>query len=223
MKTRSAAGRATTDLVLRAAGSLFFTRGYTETTVRDIAASAGVSVGRVMSVGDKDSLLVATFDDRIRTIHLERSASTVSSSSDPIADVYGLFAPFVDLFTEHPIASRRYASILVAGRHRSAVFTELADMIVDEIAAALSHHRDAIGGSVAVPPATLARTVYFAYLGLLFTWNPEDDDRPEALESALRGLVSTFLPDWPNTEGNSHGTSANTRLAGSAPRSGAAR
>lgn len=48
--------------IIRAAADLFLEHGFTATTVRAIAKTAEVSVGRVMSVGDKEAILVACFD-----------------------------------------------------------------------------------------------------------------------------------------------------------------
>ena len=64
--------QATHQRVLQAAERLFQDRGFAATTVRDIAAAADVSVGTVISVGDKRSLLVQVFDSKISAEHEQR-------------------------------------------------------------------------------------------------------------------------------------------------------
>ena len=59
---RSEKWRQTEARIIRAAAELFLEHGFRATTVRAIASAAEVSVGRVMSVGDKDAILVACFD-----------------------------------------------------------------------------------------------------------------------------------------------------------------
>ncbi len=70
---RSAQRQRTEERILTDAAALFLDRGYRGTTVRAIAESAGVSVGRVMAVGDKDALLIACYD---RWIARSRRART---------------------------------------------------------------------------------------------------------------------------------------------------
>ena len=66
--------QATESRVLNEARRLFEQRGFTATTIRDIAHAAGVSVGTVMAAGDKPALLVQVFDDLIAAEHATRSA-----------------------------------------------------------------------------------------------------------------------------------------------------
>ncbi|QRX90089.1 TetR family transcriptional regulator [Streptomyces noursei] len=59
--------------MLSAAERLFRDQGFGATTVRQIATDAAVSTGTVMSVGDKDALLVAIFDSWIDAVHRART------------------------------------------------------------------------------------------------------------------------------------------------------
>jgi len=62
VQSRSSRRLRTEEQIISAAVALFLEHGYRATTVRSIAQSAEVSVGRVMSTGDKDVLLVRCFD-----------------------------------------------------------------------------------------------------------------------------------------------------------------
>jgi AcrR family transcriptional regulator len=65
VQSRAESKRHTTAKVVEAAQTLFRRVGYRETTVRQISAAAGVSVGAVMAVGGKESLLIMVYDDEI--------------------------------------------------------------------------------------------------------------------------------------------------------------
>ncbi|WP_293777821.1 TetR/AcrR family transcriptional regulator, partial [uncultured Corynebacterium sp.] len=58
--SRAATKSGTHSKVLATAYDLFLTQGYATTSIRTIASEAGVSVGTVMGVGDKQTLLIRT-------------------------------------------------------------------------------------------------------------------------------------------------------------------
>lgn len=179
---REAQRQQTHTRVLAAAEALFLRDGYAETTIRGIAAAAEVSAGTVISVGEKPALLVASFDRHIADIHRRRPAPAPGASRELAEEITGLLSPFVSLFTGQPGLSRIYAAILVSGEHRSTVFTDLADALIGEIVETLE-----LAG---LPdPAPVARTLYFAYLGRLFTWPAGSDGDPDALVRSLRELI----------------------------------
>lgn len=155
--------RASTETqVLAAADRLFREQGYEATTVRAIAAAAGVSAGTVMSVGDKARLLIHIFDGRIRTIHEERAAAPAGTWGSVVDEVVALVEPFVSYFTTDLGLAREYASVLVRGTHDSAVFTELALHLVGELAQTLER-----AGLDAERAARGAGALYYLYLGVL--------------------------------------------------------
>lgn len=226
MSTRQAQREDTVERVLSAAERAFSTNGFAGTTVRDIATESGLSVGTVMSVGEKDALLVATMDNRIAALHDARASiadldaggnagapGTAAAGTDPVDCVSratGLFAPFAELFTTRPELARAYASILVSGRHTSVVFTDLAATLVGEIAEALilcEHRPRRAGGERALAEA---RGIYLAYLGLLFTWPAADETRTTELLAALQRVLEPLM----HPEGTPH--PGNAERAGSA-------
>lgn len=156
---------ATRRKVLGSAERLFRSRGFDATTIRQIATDAGVSTGTVMGVGDKDGLLVATFDDWIAAVHRDRKTlGETLSRGGTVENILGLFDPFLGYFAQDRALTRRYTSIIVRGSHQSSIFEDLAMALVTEIKTALLHaglgDRDAARG---------ARTIYFAYLGIVMT------------------------------------------------------
>lgn len=175
--------------VLRAADVLFQRQGFAETTIRDITASAEVSVGTVMAVGDKRALLVMIFDRFIEGLH-QRQSPTNDGDSSQVDRIMGLLDPFIILFTGRSELARAYASVLVAGEHLSSVFTELAETLINEIRAVLGY---------SLPDSsTRAKAIYHAYLGSLFAWAGGIDD-PAALSEGLRTTITIICPDEERT------------------------
>lgn len=150
--------------VLASAEALFRTRGFAGTAVRDIAEHAQVSVGTVMSVGDKAALLVHVYERRIAAIHEELAASSASGQVKKAAlveTVVRLFDPFLDYFAADPDLSRAYASIAVgSGGESSAMFGTLAAELKDEVRAVLK-------AAGADRPTKRAQAIYFGYIGML--------------------------------------------------------
>ncbi len=188
--TRDRQREETVARVLDSAGGLFRTKGFAETTIRDIAAACGVSIGTVISVGDKNALLLASFDRLIAGIHDERRGRIAVSVGSRVDRVAALFDPFIELFTSDAALARAYASVLVAGTHDSVVFTELSRTLIGEIEATLrdvesSDHRRI---------SSTAESLYFAYIGRLFTWSSADDGDVAELTQSLRRIVTAICP-----------------------------
>lgn len=158
---------ATRQKVLDSAERLFRSKGFSGTTVRQIAADADVSVGTVMAVGDKDSLLVAIFDGWIAAVHRERADSRDSGAStvapaEVTDEVLDVFRPFVEYLTRDQELSRDYLAVVISGAHPSLVFHDLASALKAEIAATLAH-----SGLGSVAADRDSRVIYFSYLGIL--------------------------------------------------------
>lgn len=192
LHTREQLKQATHLRVIEAAGRLFRERGFTSTTVRDIAEASGVSAGTVMTVGDKNALLVRVFDLMIAAEHAERPGTDVPSSdagSDPCVDrLADLVQPFVALFTSNLELARCYASILVAGAHTSSLFTDLAARLTGEFRAAITAH-----GCTAQPDAQAsAGALYYAYVGTLFTWSAQGSADRAELSASLRATFAAI-------------------------------
>ncbi|GGO28108.1 hypothetical protein GCM10010116_56360 [Microbispora rosea subsp. aerata] len=170
MTSRDAHREATRAKIARTAERLFRERGYKATTIRDIAAAAGVSVGSVMTLGDKRALLVAMFDRYIAEVHQERArqnqSTTPGGAGTSTADsLIELVRPFLEIFSTQSDLAREYAAALVSGAHSSVIFKDLEAALITEIESALAKE--------GMPPASVpgaARTIYLSYLGSLFEW-----------------------------------------------------
>ncbi|GAB3566438.1 TetR/AcrR family transcriptional regulator [Spelaeicoccus albus] len=179
--------------VLTAAATLFRDRGFAATTVRGIAAEAGVSTGTVIAVGDKNTLLVKTFDTWIADLqqqHPPRSSDEPTlPTTDPGKRVAALVQPFIELFAGDQELARTYAAVLVSGNHEPAIFNELADELVREFEEIL---RDA--GITQEHSKTAARVIYHSYLGILFSWAGTTSTVSSALDDVRSAVAAvTFV------------------------------
>ncbi len=170
MPTREELRIATHENVMAAAQKLFRERGFKGTTIREIAEAAGVSVGSVMAVGDKNGLLVATFDHAISEMHQaqppqEQSNAEVSMPNGPVDDVMAIFEPFLSMFGTQMDLAREYGAILMSGNHRSVIFQELAVVLTSQIERTLE-----AAGMSTEKSSLAARGIYLAYLGTIFVW-----------------------------------------------------
>jgi AcrR family transcriptional regulator len=168
MTSRREQREATRERVLSAAEHLFAAHGFESTTIREIAAGAGVSVGTVMAVGDKAAILVELFDRRISVLHKTRAErgeprQTTPSPGHLVDEILALFEPFVALFSSDPELARQYAATLVTGKHKAGVFNELAAVLRREISDVLA--RAGFAPEAATRGAT---AIHLAYLGTLF-------------------------------------------------------
>ncbi len=190
MTARDDHRRETQEKVLLAAEELFAARGFKGTTIRDISHQTGMSVGAVMSVGDKSALLVTIFDRKIGKIHAHRREDVTATheTEDPVDRIMNLILPFVEVFTEHPDLSREYGAVLMGGSHASAVFDDLGGHLLAEIETAV------VAAGVTGPEAAVsARTIYLSYLGLIFVWagrGAVDDDN---FAANLHAIVSFII------------------------------
>src|SRR5699024_5681652 len=101
--TRQQLKKETHSRVIEAATRLFTERGFETTTVRDIATSAAVSPGTVISVGDKNALLIKVYDNLIAGKHAQRSdAADASISSICVERLEAMIVPFLVLFLDSP-------------------------------------------------------------------------------------------------------------------------
>ncbi|MGO1802910.1 MAG: TetR/AcrR family transcriptional regulator [Microbacteriaceae bacterium] len=182
--TREQLKLSTQSRVLDAASQLFQERGFAPTTVRDIAETAGVSAGTVMTVGDKNALLVTVFDSLVAAEHAQRAGIDLQSTAIGacVDRLSALVQPFVVLFTGSPDLARSYASILISGTHSSSLFTDLAAQLIDEFATAITMR----GCSSQADAPTKAKALYAAYVGTLFTWSALGSVELSSLTESLR-------------------------------------
>lgn len=190
VQSRGEQREATRRRVIAVADRLFREQGFTATSIRQIAAEAGVSTGTVIAVGDKSTLLASVFESSIAALqseHAERP-DAIPDARTTAERIASLFLPFLTLFARDQELSREYAAVLVRGAHDSAIFTQMADELMLTISAELER-----AGQTAGRAAAASRTIYLSYLGILFSWAGSDSDVPTAL-SDLAAAISTIAP-----------------------------
>ena len=194
----------TEEKIISAAAALFLEHGYRATTVRSIAQSAEVSVGRVMSVGDKDVLLVRCFDRWIGRLQSGTYVAPAPTKSRASADsgtasagsrsserpsavqshLLGIFLPFLEIFAAHEDLSRDYAAALMRVRGKPEVFDSLALDLQEQLVSSLTSI--GIGEDYARASAS---ALYDSYLGILFRWAASTMSLDEAID-ALLGIIA---------------------------------
>lgn len=191
VQSRAGKREATRQKVLQSADRLFREQGFGATTIRQIAADAGVSSGSVMAVGDKEALLIAIFEGWIAERHRQDVESGAFRNSvdpsDPVEVVMLVFEPFVNFFDLDEELSREWGAIIMRGNHESAIFRGLEQWLMAAIAYVLVEC--GFGGEQA---GHAAHAVYFAYLGVLMTVSNGARDR-EAGTAQLREIVKFVI------------------------------
>lgn len=187
---RAAARSETRRSVLEAADRLFHERGFQATTVRDIAREAGVSAGTVMSVGDKEALLVELFDGLIAQRQTHADAQNYAADVSCGADAVAVVEPFAALFDERRSLAQAYASILVGGRHSSVVFTDLAQRLTAVFQQVIA----ACGCSNETEALKCAEALHAAYIGSLFIWAATPETPAQQFLTQLRGIFAAICP-----------------------------
>lgn len=184
VQSRAEAKAGTRERVLAAADRSFRARGFAGTTVRGIAADAGVSAGTVMAVGDKDALLIAIVDDWIAAVHARREPSAALPRLTPdeaAARLVETVRPFVTYFNADGDLSREYAAVLARGKHRSRTFGDLGDELRADFEGILT-------AAGCADPGAAARTLYFVYIGLLFATSGGAVTREVAAERLVEAI-----------------------------------
>ncbi|MCM1012994.1 MULTISPECIES: TetR/AcrR family transcriptional regulator [unclassified Brevibacterium] len=186
---RSLQRRRTEDRIITAAADLFLAAGYRATTIRRVAEAAGVSVGRVMAVGDKDALLVACYDRWIGqlqdgTAEVPATIARTGTTSAVQDHLLGIFLPFLEFFAAHEDLSRDYAAALIRIHGRPQVF----DGLARDLQAALRDNLVSIGISEDNARASAA-ALYDSYMGVIFRWAASDMSAADAV-TALADIIA---------------------------------
>lgn len=161
---RAAQKQRTATRIVEAAAQLFTEHGFQSTTVRQVAAQAGVSVGAVMAVGDKESLLSLVYDraiaDRIPPPPAPAGAGAAAPSAVEYLSHY--FDPFLGLFAENDDLARAYFRTLARGKDENAALGALRTLTEDNLTAALVN-----AGAPEAQARLGAQVMFSSYLGEL--------------------------------------------------------
>ncbi|WP_330242069.1 TetR/AcrR family transcriptional regulator [Streptomyces sp. NBC_00525] len=187
--TRAVQKRQTAARIVEAAAQLFTELGFQRTTVRRIAAEAGVSVGAVMAVGDKESLLGLVYDQAIADRIPAPPVAVAGAEAPDAAEYLGhYFDPFLALFAENDDLARAYFRTLARGRPENAALGALRTLTEENLMAALVH------AGMPEARARLGAQVMFAgYLGelmLLATRTTDPEQTAARLEATARFITA---------------------------------
>lgn len=186
MSVRAAGRERRTHAVKRAAWSLFVARGFEATTVRQIAAEAGVSTGTVMSFGSKSTLLLELFEDAIA----DRIGAEPPPSDDAVEAVWACYRPYFDFFGSQPVLARSYASVLFSGSvHQPAALGDQATQFNAYVAQVIAQRCQ---GARIEDAHRAADAIFAVYMHTLMRWATGLDDADSAI-AAFAGQLSWQL------------------------------
>ena len=161
--------------VLERAERLFVRRGYAATSVRDIAAEAGVSVGTVVSVGGKAELFVRCMERRATA----DAVAALEGHEDLPGALRALVAATPGLTARGGELTRDYLAALLTASASADNDERLRD-VVGRLAARWAEH---LGTTADDPRARLrARAFYTSLVGSVFAVASGQLDRREAAE-----------------------------------------
>jgi AcrR family transcriptional regulator len=177
--------------VSAAAWQLFTERGYEATTIRQIAERAGVSVGTVMSAGDKAALLLGLMEDAIgRLIEVPEP-----NGADAASVIWQRLRPFFDFYASMPELAKSYGRLLFTSSARqhpalTAQAAQFSDTLADDIRRCHPQVTDS-------DAAHAAEAIFACYLRALISWGTDAaslEDATAALREQIRWQLARFQP-----------------------------
>lgn len=170
--------------VILAATDLFTRQGYAATTVPQIAAAAGVSVGTVAAVGSKDALFLRVWEEFSTATSLGMLADAKSASGSLSARVWSYFGNLVESSIAMPDGLRDYFVAYLRERDHTENQTRL-----DEVVEAIRGLFPADQQSPAESPARLAAwTIWLSYSSICFSLAATSIP-PEEARRLMRAVV----------------------------------
>ena len=187
---RTAEGEATRGRLYRTAIELFKERGYEGSTLRDVAARAGVSSTLLYRYfPNKRAVVLALYD--------ELSESFATNTRLPAGRWRGRFitalGSSLEILEPHRVTLRALAPVMV-GDTEEGVFAERTAFSRVRVQGVF---RDAVAGARDAPPPALAealgRLLYLLHLGVILWWLLDRSPRQRATR-ALVSLLERVMP-----------------------------
>jgi AcrR family transcriptional regulator len=193
--------RAKLEKISRAARSLFIRRGYDATTLRQIAAKAGVGLGTLFSyAADKRDLLFLIINDDIEAMN-RRAFAEAPDDGSLLEQLVAIFRRFFEFFGQQPNLSRivlKELTFYAAGpqaqrfqRGRADVLARLAEVVrAAQRAGTIGTGEDA---------AEIAYTIFSIYAAEIRQWlggaTPDLEQGLAALRRHFRLLLTGLRPN----------------------------
>lgn len=199
MSTRAQARDARRREVMRAAWKLFAENGFDRTTIRQIAERAGVSVGTVMNVGDKTTLLL----DLMEAAIAERMTEPPTHRDDAATTIWLRLEAYFDFFASVPRLAKAYGRALftAAGPNHHALTTQ-AEAFTKILADDIIGHAPRVSAADA---AQAAHAIFAGYILAVATWG--SDAAPlDVVTAALRDQVAWQLERFAPADGTENST-----------------
>lgn len=154
--------------------------------MRDTVREADVSLGTVMPIREKETLLVELFDVLIEERPKLTDMQILGGNTWCGADAVAVVEPFVVLPEERRDVA--HASVLVSGGHCSVVFTDLARWLI----AIFEQLMNACGCSGPMETCGRAGALLAAYIGSLFIWSATPERSASGFLAHLREVFAAI-------------------------------
>ena len=189
--------RQTRQLIVDTALRLFREQGYAATTMRGIAAAAGVSVGNAYYwFSGKDELVQAFYGD-IQDEHRERAAAVLAASTDLGERLRGVLHTGIDVMAPHHAFGGAFVRVAIDPASPSSPFSAESQQARE---AAVGLFREVLDGSRAsLTPElreALPELLWLSYLGVTLFWvhdRSPDQARTRVLIDGLVPLIARGL------------------------------
>nr|MDT0660752.1 TetR family transcriptional regulator [Micromonospora sp. DSM 115978] len=168
---KTAAGEQTRQLILATAMRLFRERGYAQTTMRAIAAEAGVAVGNAYYYFGSKEDLMREFYNRTQEEHRAAAVEALAGQSEFAARLRAVLHAGIDVLTpSHAFA----ASFFKTAAEPTSPLSPFSPETSPAREAAIGLFREAVAGSTAkVDPELrpeLPELLWLAYMGVVLYW-----------------------------------------------------
>lgn len=187
------------DHLLQSAASVFATKGYHSTTMRDLSRETGMSLaGMYYYVDGKDELLF-TIQDRCFSAVIAGARSAIELASAPGKRLELFIQHHVTFFASHmsemKVLSHEAESLGSERRARiDALKREYVDLLLEIIRAVRA-------GETGINPHVAAYAL-FGMMNWIYTWyDPEGPEPPDALANQLAQLFIYGITPTPVTHG----------------------
>jgi len=186
--------------ISRAARRLFIRRGYDATTLREIAAQAGVGLGTLFSYApDKRDLLFLIINDDIEAMN-EAAFAAAPAGAPLLERLVAIFSGFFAFFGKQPNLSRIVLKELTfySAGPQARRFQQGRALVLEQLAKVVRAAQQSGEISCAEDAGEIAGTIFSIYAGEIRQWlgapKPDLDAGLVALRRHFRLLIAGLKP-----------------------------